>query len=109
MRRRDRKAARRAAQLKQKQERIFPMGPFEMVIGIVLIVTIGSIVRANHGIRRDRHGHDYVAGHDAETKALQAEIRALKARIQVPERIQIRRGSVTERVCTYVEITAAAT
>src|SRR3546814_12999112 len=63
------------------------MGPFEMVIGIVLIVTIGSIVRAKHGIRRDRHGHDYVAGNDAETKALQAEIRAPKDRIQVLERI----------------------
>ena len=62
------------------------MNPFEMVIGIVLIVTIGSIVRAKHGIRRDRHGNDYVAN-DAETKALQAEIRALKERIQVLERI----------------------
>lgn len=63
------------------------MGPFEMVVGIVLIVTIGSIVRAKHGIRRDRHGNDYVAGDTAETKALQAEIRALKERIQVLERI----------------------
>ena len=63
------------------------MGPFEMVVGIVLIVTIGSIIRAKHGIRRDRHGNDYVAGNDAETKALQAEIRTLKERIQVLERI----------------------
>lgn len=65
------------------------MGPFEMVVGIVLIVTIGSIVRAKHGIRRDRKGGDYfVAQQDnAETKALLAEIRALKDRIQVLERI----------------------
>ncbi|UKK83498.1 hypothetical protein L7H23_13115 [Sphingopyxis sp. BSN-002] len=66
------------------------MGPFEMVVGIVLIVTIGSIVRAKHGMRRDRHGNEYFvgnAGNDAETKALQAEIRALKDRIQVLERI----------------------
>lgn len=63
------------------------MGPFEMVVGIVLIVTIGSIIRAKHGIRRDRHGNDYVAANDAETKALQAEIRTLKERIQVLERI----------------------
>ena len=34
------------------------MNPFEMVIGIVLIVTIGSIVRAKHGIRRDRRGNE---------------------------------------------------
>lgn len=66
------------------------MNPFEMVIGIVLIVTIGSVLRARHGVRRDRHGNEYFAGNagnEAETKALQAEIRALKERIQVLERI----------------------
>ena len=64
------------------------MGPFEMVVGIVLIVTIGSIVRAKLGIRRDHRGGDYfVATDNSETKALQAEIRALKDRIQVLERI----------------------
>jgi hypothetical protein len=66
------------------------MNPFEMVIGIVLIVTIGSVLRARHGVRRDRHGNEYFVGNasnEAETKALQAEIRALKERIQVLERI----------------------
>ena len=66
------------------------MNPFEMVIGIVLIVTIGSVLRARHGVRLDRHGNEYFvgnAGNEAETKALQAEIRALKERIQVLERI----------------------
>lgn len=66
------------------------MNPFEMVIGIVLIVTIGSIVRAKYGVRRDRRGNEYFVGNpdqDAENKALQAEIRALKDRIQVLERI----------------------
>ena len=66
------------------------MGPFEMVVGIVLIVTIGGIIKAKHGIRRDNKGNEYFvgnAGNDAETKALQAEIRTLKDRIQVLERI----------------------
>ena len=66
------------------------MNPFEMVIGIVLIVTIGSIVRAKYGARRDRNGNEYFVGNaagSAETKALQGEIRALKDRIQVLERI----------------------
>ena len=66
------------------------MNPFEMVIGIVLIVTIGSVLRARHGVRRDRRGNEFFvgnAGNEAETKALQAEIRALKERIQVLERI----------------------
>ena len=66
------------------------MNPFEMVIGIVLIVTIGSIVRAKYGVHRDRRGNENFVGNanqDAETKALQAEIRQLKERIQVLERI----------------------
>ena len=66
------------------------MNPFEMVIGIVLIVTIGSVIRAKHGIRRDNKGNEFFADNaadNAETKALQTEIRALKDRIQVLERI----------------------
>lgn len=64
------------------------MNPFEMVIGIVLIVTIGSVVRAKYGVRRDNKGNEFYAPADTgETKALQAEIRALKDRIQVLERI----------------------
>ncbi len=68
------------------------MNPFEMVIGIVLIVTIGSIVRAKYGEhhghgRRGRRGPDFAPKDDAETQALLAEIRALKDRIQVLERI----------------------
>ena len=66
------------------------MNPFEMVIGIVLIVTVGSVIRAKYGARRDRHGNEFFVGNaadNAETKALQTEIRALKDRIQVLERI----------------------
>jgi predicted nucleic acid-binding Zn-ribbon protein len=66
------------------------MDPFQMVLGIVAIVTIGGIIKAKHGIRRDNRGNEYFVGNAAdkeETKALQAEIRALKDRIQVLERI----------------------
>jgi uncharacterized protein with von Willebrand factor type A (vWA) domain len=63
------------------------MGPFEMVVGIVLIVTVGSIIRARHGIVKDKSGNERFVGDSAETKALQTEIRALKERIQVLERI----------------------
>jgi hypothetical protein len=66
------------------------MGPFEMVLGIVAIVTIGGIIKAKHGIRRDNKGNEYFVGNAAdkeETKALLAEILALKERIQVLERI----------------------
>ena len=66
------------------------MDPFQMVLGIVAIVTIGGIIKAKHGIRRDNRGNEYFVGNAAdkeETKALQTEIRALKDRIQVLERI----------------------
>lgn len=63
------------------------MGPFEMVVGIVLIVTIGSIIKARYGITKDAKGNEVRVTDSAETKALQAEIRALKERIQVLERI----------------------
>ncbi len=64
------------------------MGPFEMVVAIVAIVMIASVVKARYGITKDANGNDVVRAADsAETKALQAEIRALKERIQVLERI----------------------
>lgn len=63
------------------------MGPFEMVVGIVLIATIGSIIKARYGITKDAKGNEVRIADSGETKALQAEIRALKERIQVLERI----------------------
>lgn len=66
------------------------MGPFEMVVGIVLIVTIGSIIRAKMGVRKDGRGNEFFA-HDgaapAEARRLQEEVRILKDRIAVLERV----------------------
>ncbi|RHW16501.1 hypothetical protein D1610_15535 [Sphingomonas gilva] len=76
------------------------MGPFEMVVGIVLIVTIGSIIRAKHGIRRDRHGNEYGL-HDeqirAENRQLREELRGLKERIAVLERLATDDTSALDR------------
>jgi hypothetical protein len=68
------------------------MNPFEMVIGIVLIVTIGSVIRAKMGVRKDMWGNEQsAAGNDAATAAearrLETEVRTLKERIQVLERV----------------------
>ena len=64
------------------------MGPFEMVVAIVAIAAVASIVKARYGITKDANGNEVLRAADsAETKALQAEIRALKDRIQVLERI----------------------
>jgi hypothetical protein len=70
------------------------MGPFEMVVAIIAIVTIGKIIqnkqRAKHGIIEDQ---DMLGNKtqrlisNADTQGMQDEIKALKDRIQVLERI----------------------
>ncbi|MBA4762171.1 hypothetical protein [Sphingomonas sp.] len=61
-----------------------------MVVMIVAIVTVGNIVRAKMGIQKDGRGNDYVA-HDpaasAEARRLEQEVRTLKDRIAVLERV----------------------
>ena len=69
------------------------MNPFEMVVLIVLIGSIASVIRARYGIVRTGRGKEerYV-GHlarenDAEKDMLRGEVRELKDRIAVLERI----------------------
>lgn len=67
------------------------MNPFEMVIGIVLIVSVTSIIRARYGIVRTGRGKEemYVgpARDNGEAERLRGEVRELKERIAVLERI----------------------
>lgn len=72
------------------------MGPFEMVVAIVLITAIASVVKAKHGIRRDRHGNEHFVD-NAENARLRDEVKALKERIQVLERITIEKENSLER------------
>jgi hypothetical protein len=66
------------------------MNPFEMVIAIVAIVTIGGIIRARMGVGRDNQGNEYSLRNDAaaaENRQLREDIRGLKERIAVLERV----------------------
>jgi len=66
------------------------MGPFEMVVAIIAIVTVGSIIRSKHGIRRDRHGNKYSLREEtveAENRQLREEMRGMKERLAVLERL----------------------
>jgi len=72
------------------------MGPFEMVVAIVLIVGIVNIYKAKHGIRRDRHGNEHRSD-TAETQRLREEVKALKERLAVLERITIEKENSLER------------
>ena len=72
-------------------------GPFEMVVAIVLITAIASIVRAKMGIRRDHKGNEYPIRDNAETERLREEVKQLKERLAVLERITVEKESSLER------------
>ncbi len=66
------------------------MGPFEMVVAIVIVATIGSIVKAKMGVRKDKWGNETQVGpsaNSAENARLRDEVKMLKERVQVLERV----------------------
>ena len=68
------------------------MNPFEMVVAIIVIVTIGGVLKARYGIHKDAAGNEvYRGGGDptgaVENARLKDELRSLKERIQVLERV----------------------
>ena len=61
-----------------------------MVVLIVAIVMIASIFRARYGYGRNRRGQSFAAPEDsAETLRLRDEVKELKERIKVLERITV--------------------
>ncbi len=77
------------------------MNPFEMVVMIVLIVTIGTIIRTRLGAGPHHKGNGpRKSGNDplvAEIRALRDEVKALKKRQAVIERITVEKESSLER------------
>lgn len=71
--------------------------PFTMVVLIVLIVTVAGLIRAKLGIRRDHKGDEYAIRDDAEARRLREEVKALKERLQVIERITVEKENSLER------------
>jgi septal ring factor EnvC (AmiA/AmiB activator) len=83
------------------------MGIFEFVLGIVLIATIGGIIKARYGIRTDQWGNETQADADPRTNAendrLRSEIGSLKERIQVLERVITDSESSSTRLDREIE------
>jgi len=84
------------------------MNPLEFVFGIILVVTVGRFLQARYGHRRDRDEREVRGGRGrrtlmsdgddgAETQRLKEEVRALKDRLQVLERITVEKESVLNR------------
>jgi uncharacterized protein YlxW (UPF0749 family) len=68
------------------------MNQFEMVAMIVAVVMLASIIktsiRAKHGLTRDRKGNEVpVVQNDADAERLRDEVKTLKERIAVLERL----------------------
>lgn len=63
------------------------MNPFEMVVLIVAISAVASIFRAKYGISHRRKDRDVPMVNDPENDRLREELRALKDRVAVLERI----------------------
>lgn len=68
-----------------------------MVVLIVALVMIAGIVKARMGIRRDRHGNEITVRDDGETLRLRDEVKQLRERLQVLERITIEKENSLER------------
>jgi hypothetical protein len=81
------------------------MGVFEFVLAIILIGTIGSIIKARYGISKDQWGNETYNGPDAgaENARLRSEIGSLKERIQVLERVITDSESSSTRLDREIE------
>jgi len=68
-----------------------------MVIMIVLIVMIASVFRARYGGGKSGKRQDQVAHDNAETQRLREEVKQLKERLHVIERITVEKENSLER------------
>jgi hypothetical protein len=72
------------------------VNPFEMVAIIVVAVMIASVLRAKYGHRR--HGGPEVSAEErAETLGLREEVKQLKERLHVLERITVEKENTLSR------------
>jgi hypothetical protein len=68
-----------------------------MVVAIVFIVSIASVLKARMGIRKDRHGNELPLHDSAEGDRMREEMKVLKDRVAVLERIATDRNHLLEQ------------
>ena len=73
------------------------MNPFEMVAVIVVAVMIASVLRAKYGHRHRGDGAMISPEEKAETLRLRDEVKQLKERIHVLERIAVEKEDTLTR------------
>ena len=73
------------------------MNPFEMVAIIVVSVMIASVLRAKYGHRRHDRSDELAPQEKAEAMRLRDEVKQLKERIHVLERIAVEKEDTLTR------------
>jgi uncharacterized protein YlxW (UPF0749 family) len=73
------------------------MNQYEMVAVIVVAVMIASMMRSIFGARRPRKGERMPVADDGEAKRLREEVKQLKERLAVIERITVEKENSLER------------
>lgn len=69
------------------------MNPFEFVIAIIIVVTIGGVLKARYGVSKDAMGNETFTDRKGDTATaienarLKDELRAIRERVQVLERV----------------------
>jgi uncharacterized protein YlxW (UPF0749 family) len=77
------------------------MGRYEMIVAIVAIVMFAMVLKARYGHyhrgRRPNGGHEVSAEEHSETLRLREEVKQLKERIHVLERIAVDKDNSLSR------------
>jgi len=73
------------------------MNQYEMVAVIVVVVMVTSMIRSIFGLRRPRKGERPAVADDAEARRLREEVKQLKDRLAVIERITVEKENSLER------------
>ncbi len=73
------------------------MNPFEMVVLIVAIVMIAGVLKSRHGHHHRSAARSASPGDEAETLRLREEVKQLKERLAVLERITVEKENSLER------------
>lgn len=72
--------------------------PFTMVVFIVGIVMIAQVLKAKYGVVRRHKGEELIQrGPDPEAERLRAEVKALKDRVAVLERLATDSSTALDR------------